>query len=121
MNKLNLKSKENQKTNQFGILLTQKEEEFIKNRLELLKDICPSTSKLELIFKKKKTGIKGELKVSSYTDNFISNKKASSPTQTFLLLLEDIEEQLLDWKRKRFSQSLFNHFAPNIQTNKQFA
>lgn len=111
MKKLNLKNRENQKTNCFGMPLATNQELFLKRRLDELKEKCPSYAKLELKFEKRKSCIKGQLTVNSFSEKFISTKVASESIQTFLLLEEDIESQLLEWKRNRFSKSLFNNLS----------
>ena len=114
MNKLNLKRKEKQKTNLFGMSLTPEQELFIKRRLEELREKCPSTANLNLKLEQRKSCIIGTLKVNSFSENFFSSKVASEPVQVFILLQEDIEAQLLDWKRNRFSNSLFSKISPNL-------
>ncbi len=115
MKKLNLKSQKNQRTNSFGMSLDPNQELFLKRRLEELTEKCPSTSNLKLNLEKRESCIKGSLKINSFSENFFSEKVASGPLQTYLLLEEDIETQLLEWKRNRFSQSLFNQLSTKVK------
>lgn len=111
MKELNLKSQKNQKTNPFGMYLIPNQEHFLRRRLDELKEKCPSASHLELTFEKRKSCIKGTLKINSMSTRFFSTKAATDPIQTYFLLEEDIESQLLEWKRNRFSHSLFRQFT----------
>lgn len=115
MKKLNLKGQKNQKTNPFGMSLNPNQELFLKRRLEELAEKSPSTAKLKLNLEKRESCIKGNLKISSFSENFFSEKIASDPLQTYLLLEEDIESQLLEWKRNRFSNSLFNQLSTRVK------
>ena len=117
MSRLNLISKQDKKKEYFGINLPPEQKLFINRHLDNLKELCPSSAKLQLSFETKNGQIKGKLKINSFSENFYSNKIATTPLEAFILLKEDIEAQLLDWKRKRFSTSLFNQFSPDIKKN----
>lgn len=92
--------------NFFGIEIKQAQYQRIKLKLDLLKEKCPANSKITLNFKQKDSGYIGYLTVKSYTETFESQKISHNPYQTFLLLEEDIDQQLLEWKRVRFSKNL---------------
>lgn len=108
MNKLNLNRKDEKKSNFFGMSLPPETLLFLKRRIEDLAKRCPSSANISLNFEKRKSCIKGTLRVNRFSENFISSKVSPDPIQTYLLMQEDIEAQLLDWKRNRFSKSLFN-------------
>lgn len=93
-------------TSDFGIQLNQKQYHRIKSRLERLMDRCPVNSHIDLKFKKHETNYIGQISIRSYSKNFHAKKVSHTPYQTLLLLEEAIDEQLLKWKRERFSNSL---------------
>ena len=121
MKKLNLKIKKNQKTHSFGMSLAPSLELYIKRRLDELREKCPSTANLKLNLEKRKSCIEGSLKVNSFSKNFFSEKVANNPLQTYLLLEEDIEAQLLEWKRNRFSNFLFNQLTKTVKPKEDCA
>ncbi|MFG1492770.1 hypothetical protein ACRXCV_05555 [Halobacteriovorax sp. GFR7] len=90
----------------FGIELGPKQYQKIRSRLDGLMDRCPIHSHFKLTFKKHETNYIGQLSIKSFTKNFHAKKVAHTPLQAFLLLEEAIDEQLLKWKRDRFSNSL---------------
>lgn len=91
---------------EFGIELAPKQYQKIKTRLDRLMDRCPIYSHYQLKFKKHKSNYIGQLSIKSYTKNFHAKKVAHTPFHAILLLEEAIDEQLLTWKRERFSKSL---------------
>lgn len=113
MKKLNLTRKG--ESNSFGMPLESYQEAYIKKRLYELQEKCPANSKVDLKLEKRKSCIKGTLRVQNFSDHFFSYKVASEPIQTFLLLEEDIEAQLLEWKRVRFSNSLHRQLSKKYQ------
>lgn len=115
MKKLNLKRQEKEKSNFFGMSLPSRKEAFLKRRLEDLAERCPSSSNLNLKLEQKESCIKGTLIINSFSEKFYSTKVATDPIQTYFLLQEDIEAQLLEWKRKRFSDSLFKQLKTNTR------
>jgi hypothetical protein len=121
MNELNLKTNGNQKTNSFGIVLTETQRRFLQRRLEELQEKCPSNSTLKLNFEQRTSCVKGTLRVNGYSANFNSMKVATDPIQTFFLLKEDIEAQLLEWKRNRFSNSLYQYLSPSVHPSEYCA
>ena len=121
MNELNLKRKENQKTNSFGIILPENQRRFLQRRLEELQEKCPSNSSIKLKFEQRTSCIKGTLRVNGFSETFHSMKVGTDPIQTFFLLKEDIEAQLLDWKRNRFSRSLYNYLSPAVNSSEYCA
>ncbi|WP_412463269.1 hypothetical protein [Halobacteriovorax sp. RT-2-6] len=90
----------------FGIELTYKQHQKIKARLDRLMDRCPNHGHYQLEFKKHESNYIAQLSIKSYSKNFYAKKVAHTPYQAFLLLEEEIDEQLLKWKRERFSNSL---------------
>ena len=121
MKELNLKKKVKLTTTFYGIPLTLEQTRNTEKILERLQDLSPSSSKIELKFKEHSQKIKGILTVKSYGTSFTSTKTAEDPESTLLLLKNDIEDQLLDWKRKRFSQSLFEKVSPKSRAVESFA
>lgn len=121
MKKLNLKGQKNQKANLFGMSLSPNQELFLKRRLDELREKCPSTANLKLNLEKRESCIKGTLKINSFSENFFSEKVASEPVQTYLLLEEDIDTQLLEWKRYRFSNSLFDQLTKTVRPKENCA
>lgn len=84
----------------------------IRRRLELLKNKCPPDAKINLEFEKRKSSVVGKLMITAPPLRYCSKKVAHNSHQTYLLLEEDIEEQLLKWRRYQFSQNL----ARSLQT-----
>ncbi len=78
----------------------------IEARLESLYEKSPANSLIRLKIEPRKSSYLVELKINSYNNVFNSKKASHELFQAFLLAKEDIEIQLLDWKRKRFSQEL---------------
>ncbi|EPZ49639.1 hypothetical protein M902_0824 [Bacteriovorax sp. BAL6_X] len=95
----------------FGIELGPKQYQKIRSRLDGLMDRCPIHSHYKLTFKKHETNYIGQLSIKSFSKNFHAKKVAHTPLQVFLLLEEAIDEQLLKWKRDRFS----NRLARNLR------
>ena len=108
MKKLNLKRTEKRKTNPYGMPLSLNQKKFIERQLELLQEICPSSSRLDLTFSKTGSRVKGHLNVRSYQENFTSVQLGSDPIQAFFQLQKDLEKQLLDWKKGRFHSPPFS-------------
>lgn len=98
-------SNENQ-VNHFGIPMNQPEYQQIKKRLSLLKDRCPLQCSIKLSFERRKSSVIGVLSIRSISENFYSRKVGHAPCQSYELLEEDIDQQLLEWKRRRFSSSV---------------
>lgn len=90
----------------FGIELDQAQYQKIKEKIEILKDKCPAQCSFDLRFEKRKSCYVGELSIRSLSGNFYAKRIAYNPYQTYLMLEEAIEFQLLDWRRKRFSANL---------------
>ena len=103
-----------QKLDLIGLKLTTDQERIIKIKLEQLADRAPFTSAIYLKLEKRKSCIKGHLKIQSFSENFTSSHVASDPIQTFLQLVDDIDGQLLDWKRCRFKAHLINNLGSRL-------
>lgn len=101
----------------FGTQLDANVNQRIKEKLELLREKCPSQCALTLIFDKREENYVGRLEVKSFSECFSSKKIAYDPYITYLLLEEDIESQLLEWKRKRFSKKLEDSLKRSTQIN----
>lgn len=112
MKRLNLKRKGKLKTESYGIELSKSQKNFIEQTLERLRDLSPSSSKLTLNFDKKESGLRGFLTIKSFEISFFSTSSGSDPVDIIMKLKEDLETQLLDWKRTRFSKSLYNRLTP---------
>lgn len=107
MRQLNLKKKK-MKNNSFGISLHPNQELFINRHLKELSEKAPPNSKIDLKLEKRKSCIKGFLTVNSLSASFCSMKVNIEPIHTFLELFDDVEAEILDWKRNQFSDSLYN-------------
>lgn len=118
MKELNLKRKVKFDSDTYGIPLTKKQSFFVRQNLENLKELSPSTSRLTLNFERDGGSYRGFLTIKSFEVSFFSSKRGSDPIATMLLLKDDIEAQLLEWKRTRFSQSLFKTISPG--SNEKF-
>ena len=94
----------------FSIELNQTQYQKIKKKVDLLKEKCPSQCSFKLEFEKRSSCYVGEITINSFSENFYSKKVAHNPYQTYLMLEEDIEQQLLEWKRRRFSANLEKSF-----------
>jgi hypothetical protein len=90
----------------FGIPMSLSEYQKIRRKLNLLEDRCPSQCSIKLSFEKRKSSYVGVLSIRSISENFYSRKIGHSPYQSYILLEEDIDQQLLEWKRRRFSSSV---------------
>lgn len=100
---------------EFGISMEPTIYLTIKRRLEELLERAPAHCSLSLTFEKRASSIRGRLALQSLNEKFISTKVAHDPFQAFLLIEEDIDRQILSWKRKRFSEKLLN----SIERKKQ--
>lgn len=98
----------NEKLTKYGIILEKEVVEKIKKRLEELEEKAPSNSAIHLEFDRRAENIKGRLTIRSLHKTFKSEKIAFDPMIAFLLMIEDIEKQLLQWKKRRFTQSKVN-------------
>ncbi len=96
-----------------GFQLSSSEEMFIKKELELLKDQVPTGSFIKLKLDKTDQVLKGTLSIKNFTFHFHTNQKASNISKLIKLLRNQINEQILDWKRTRFSNSLLKHLSGN--------
>lgn len=95
-----------QKLDLIGMKLDSDQERILKRKLSLLADQAPANSTIHLRLEKRKSCIKGTLTIRSFTEFFGATKVTSDPLQTFQLLNEEIESQLLEWKRYRFNSSI---------------
>ncbi|MEH0862391.1 MULTISPECIES: hypothetical protein [unclassified Halobacteriovorax] len=95
----------------FGIELNQNQYQKIKQKLDRLMDRCPVSSSYKLDFKKHQTNYIGQLTIQSYGKKFYAKKVAHTPYLTFKLLEDEIDDQLLKWKRERFSNSLAQNLS----------
>ena len=98
-------SNEDQET-YFGIPMSLSKYQKIRKKLNLLEDRCPSECSLNLSFERKESSYVGVLSIRSFSENFYSRKIGHCPYQSYTLLEEDIDQQLLEWKRRRFSTSV---------------
>jgi hypothetical protein len=109
--------------NHFGISMQQSEYQQIKNKLSLLEDRCPSQCSIKLSFERHKSLVVGVLSIRSISESFYSRKAGHSPYQSYALLEKDIDQQLLEWKRRRFSSSVdktINRVSLNSQSAQFF-
>ncbi|MBD65924.1 MAG: hypothetical protein CME62_12000 [Halobacteriovoraceae bacterium] len=102
---LNLIEKDNDLP--FGISLSHSQQSFITHQLNQLQERSPAHSKIKLFFTKRESCVKGTLVVKSYGKTFASIKAGTEPIQAYMLMQEDIDRQILEWKRTRFSDSVF--------------
>ena len=91
---------------EFGITLSPKQYQNIKRKLEILEKKCPANSKLDLSFEKREESYIARITINAFSESFHSKRIAHSPYQAYLLIEKDIEDQILDWKRRRFSAQL---------------
>ncbi|EQC47207.1 hypothetical protein [Bacteriovorax sp. Seq25_V] len=89
--------------NYFGIELSQTQYQQIRKRMDILKEKCPAHCSIALNFVKRKSRYIGEIMVKSLTETFYSRKIAHNPYHCYLHMEADIEEQLMDWKKRRFN------------------
>lgn len=101
----------------FGIELNQNQYQNIKKGVDQLKEKCPSHCSFKLEFEKRSSCYIGKINIKSLSENFYSKKIAHNPYQAYLMLEEDIEQQLLNWKRRRFSSKLEKSFAAQSPPN----
>ncbi|GAB4013976.1 MAG: hypothetical protein Fur0010_11330 [Bdellovibrio sp.] len=98
----------NDKITKFGISLEREVYLKIKKRLEELEEKSPANSSIHLEFDRRAENIKGRLTIRSLYKTFKSEKIAFDPMIAFMLMIDDIEKQLLQWKKRRFTQSNVN-------------
>ena len=92
--------------NYFGIPMKDSEYQQIQKKLNLLEERCPSQCFIKLNFERRESSVVGIISIRSISENFYSKKVSHSPYQTYGLLEEDIDQQLLEWKRRRFNSSV---------------
>ncbi len=107
------------KTFPYGVALAPEQEQFIEKQIEAISEKAPSNAAITLHFEKRKSCFKGTLKIDNLSQSFCSSKAAIEPIQTFLLLQEDIEHQLLNWKRQRFSDDLYKQLSKATSPQKE--
>ncbi|MAZ47408.1 MAG: hypothetical protein CME65_02525 [Halobacteriovoraceae bacterium] len=112
MRRLNLKRKGKLKTEFYGIELSKDQKNFVEQTLERIRDLSPSSSKLTLNFDDNGSELSGFLAIKCFEISFFSSKSGSGPIDIMMKLKDDLETQLLDWKRTRFSSSLYNQLTP---------
>lgn len=95
----------------FSTSLTPRQQLWVNQKLERLKEKCPSQAAIKVRFEKRPASFIGEISIKSFSREFYSKKIAHDLFQVYLLLEADIEEQLLEWKRTRF----IDKFAKNLQ------
>ncbi len=98
----------------FGIPICEFEYQQIKKKLDLLKERCPSQCSLNLSFKGNDSSYEGEISVKTASEHFYSRKRNSNLYSCYMLLEEEIDQQLLKWKRSRFN-TLINDNKDQIQ------
>ena len=86
-----------------GFELYKRQRLKIKRKLEDLHEKCPANSTIKLVLEKRRSCFVGKLTIKSVTKNFCSKMISHSPSQTYLLLEEDIEKMLNEWKLTRFA------------------
>lgn len=86
-----------------GIKLKQEQYRNLKKRVDLLKEKCPAQCSFNLKFQKRNSCFIGELIIKSFSENFYAKKIAHDPYQAYLMLEQDIEQQLMEWKKRRFN------------------
>lgn len=99
----------------FGISMTQKDYLNIKSRLNLLKERCPSQCSFDLSFENRGESFIGTISIRSISEIFYSRKISTSPHRVYDLLEKDIDQQLQDWKKRRFRQSKYKTTEINTQ------
>ncbi len=97
--------------NAYGVTMDQRDYCKIKSKLNLLKDRAPAQCSFDLLFENSKSSIVGTISIRSISENFYSTKVGHSPFQVYELLEKEIDQQLLEWKKRRFRQNL------NIETS----
>ena len=111
MKELNLKKKVKPTPHRYGIKLSQYQKVKVEILLERIRDLSPSSSITTLRYDRNGEDLKGCLTVKSFGIKFQSQKTGQDPVEIMMLLKDDVEDQLLDWKRNRFSHSLFQKIS----------
>ena len=104
----------------FGIPLAPAISRQIKRRLEALADRAPAMANLSLRFEQRQSRVKGFLTIDNFEKSFRAVKASHDPLQTYLLLEEDIDRQLEQWKKARFKKNPVR-LKPNQEKNWRFA
>lgn len=102
----------------FGISMKQSEyQEIIKN-FNRLEERCPSQSFIKLHFEEQDSTVAGTLSVRSFSESFYSEMVGHNPYHCYKLLEEDIDQQLLEWKRRRFRSSIKKDFSEPLRNSR---
>ncbi len=116
----NLPISNEDEVSKFGIIMTDNEYQKIKKKLEHLRQRAPYKCSINLNFEKADSAYVGSLCIRSFSQTFQSEQVGLTPYQTYLLIEEEIDLQLLNWKRKRFNSSIKDYFQDK-EFNSQIA
>lgn len=105
--------------NYCGIKIDQKVAQQMQRRLDTLSEKCPYPCDINLVFEKRESCFIGKLEIKAAALKICSRKISHIPYQVFSLLVDDIENQLLDWKRQRFSNELEMSLNPSFSYGRQ--
>ncbi len=93
---------ENFYIHEVGVKLIPDHHSKIKYRLESLEARAPAVSTIHLKFTSEEDEIKGELKICGMGKHFQSTTKGENPWEIYKILEQEIDKQLMEWKKSRF-------------------
>lgn len=93
----------------FGVPISKTAKTKITKKLEALKERLPMNSSIDLSFNHQDQKLRGYLKIRTLTHTFSSIQNGSSPISTFEQLENEINKQILNWKKSRFKNELLRN------------
>ena len=90
-----------------GMKLIPEQNSRIRARLESLEQRAPAISSINLKFTNEETQISGELTISGAGRKFYSKTKGQNPLEVYKALEQDVDKQLIQWKKTRFLDKCF--------------
>lgn len=107
--------KESFTIDEVGMKLIPEQNSRIKARLESLEQRAPAISSINLKFTNEETQIFGELTISGAGRKFYSKTKGQNPLEVYKSLEQDVDKQLMQWKKTRFLDKCFGPSISNAQ------
>ena len=94
------------KVKEFGIEMSYSSLYVIKQRMDILLEMCPSGSSLKLEFDKNGSNIHGILHLRSNHLSAYISKTGLSPLECYYFLEADLKERIEQWRLMRFKPTL---------------
>ncbi len=91
----------------FGVPMPKKARVTLSRKLEILREKLPINSSIDLLFFHEGSKLRGSLKIKTLNRTFSAISFGNHPLSIYKNLEEDINQQILDWKRTRFSKEVY--------------